>query len=109
MTDVQWLKKNPPIPQIIGVAMLAWALVPANPYGYYIFLRIVVFGIFAFLAIKANDLKLVGWVWVLAITAIVYNPIIRVHLNRDIWSVVNVATIVLLIATVFVLREETHG
>ena len=107
MTHVQWLKKNPPIPQIVGIAMLAWALVPANPYGYYILLRIVVCGIFAFLALKAHELKQEGWVWVLSITAVVYNPIFQVHLNRQIWFVVNVATIGLLIATVFVLREKS--
>ena len=107
MTDVQWLKKNPPVAQIVGVAMLAWALVPANPYGYYILLRIVLCGIFVFLAVKAHGLKQVGWVWVLAIAAVVYNPIVRVHLNREIWSVVNLATIGLLIATVFVLRKKT--
>ena len=106
MTDVQWLKKSPPIPQIVGVAMLAWALVPTNLYSYYILLRIVLCGIFVFLAIKAHELKQVGWVWVLAITAVVYNPIVRVHLNREIWSIVNVATIGLLIATVFVLKEK---
>lgn len=75
--------------------------------GYYILLRIVVCGIFVFLAMKAHDLKHAGWVWVLSITAVVYNPIVQVHLNRQVWSVVNVATIGLLIATVFVLREKT--
>lgn len=107
MTDVQWLKENPPIPQIVGVAMLAWALVPANPYGYYILLRIVLCGICVFLAVKAYELKQVGWVWVLAITAVVYNPIVRIHLNREIWSVVNLATIGLLVATVFALRKKS--
>ncbi|MBU1425285.1 MAG: hypothetical protein KKH12_07545 [Gammaproteobacteria bacterium] len=107
MTDVQWLKKSLPIPQIVGVALLAWALVPTNPYDYYIFLRIVLCGIFVFLAIKAHELKQAGWVWALAITAVVYNPIVRIHLNREIWSVVNFATIGLLIATVFVLRGKS--
>lgn len=107
LTDTHWLKKHPPIAQIVGVAMLAWALVPANPYGYYVLLRIVLCGIFAFLAVKAHELKQIGWVWVLAITAVVYNPIVRVHLNREIWSVVNLVTIGLLIATVFAVRKKT--
>lgn len=65
MTDIERLKKNPPVAQILGVVMLAWALVPANPCGYYILLRIVLCGIFVFLAVKAHELQLVGWVWVL--------------------------------------------
>jgi hypothetical protein len=107
MADAQWVKKHPPIAQIVGVAMLAWALVPANPYGYYILLRIVLCGIFVFLAVKAHEQKQVGWVCVLTIAAVVYNPIFRVHLNRVIWTVVNLVTIVLLIATVFALRRKT--
>jgi hypothetical protein len=34
--------------------------------------------------------------WVLGALAIVYNPIFRIHMNREFWSVVNVTTIVLL-------------
>lgn len=107
MIDTQWLKENPPIPQIVGVVMLGWALIPANPYGYYILLRIVLCGIFVFLAVKAHELKRIGWIWVLSITAVLYNPIVRFHLSRESWSVVNLATIGLLIATVFVLRKRT--
>ena len=29
------------LPQVIGIAMLLWALNPENPYGYYVLLRIV--------------------------------------------------------------------
>jgi len=67
--------------------MLLWAFNPTNPYGYYILLRRVVCGIFAFLAVRAFRQKLEGWVWIMGITAAIYNPIIRVYLTREIWSV----------------------
>jgi len=101
-----WLKKNPPVAQIIGVIMLAWALIPANPYGYYILLRFVVCGVFIYLAVKAYELKKIGWVWALGITAAIYNPVLRTHLTREIWSLVNIATIALLIVTVWVLHKK---
>jgi hypothetical protein len=88
--------------------MLLWALNPENPYGYYILLRWVCCGIFAYLAIQALEREKQGWVWVLGITAVVYNPIIRVHLTREIWSVVNVATIVAAVASVFVLKAANE-
>lgn len=106
MTDTQAQKNEIPIAQVIGIGMLLWALVPANPYGYYILLRIVICGIFVYLAVRAFDLRKFGWVWALAITAAIYNPIIRVHLTREIWSVVNIATIVVLAATILVLRKK---
>lgn len=103
--------KSLPIAQVVGIAMLAWALVPTNPYGYYLLLRVVICGICAYLAFAAYERQQVGWVWVLAITAIVYNPFVRVHLTREIWSVVNVATIIILGLTILTLnrpREEVR-
>jgi len=84
--------------------MLLWALNPDNPYGYYILLRWVSCGVFAFLASKALGAEQQGWVWMLGITAAVYNPIFRVHLTREIWSVVNVSTIAIAVASVFALK-----
>jgi FtsH-binding integral membrane protein len=96
------------IPQVVASALLLWALKPDNPYGYYILLRWVCCAAFAYLAIQALAHEKQGWVWVLGVTAVVYNPIIRVHLTRGIWSVINVATIVVAVASIFVLKVE-HG
>ena len=39
------------------------------------------------------------------VTAVIYNPIVRIHLTREIWTAVNVVTIVLLGMTIVVLRK----
>jgi hypothetical protein len=64
--------------------MLLLALDPGNPYGYYILLRWVCCGIFAYLAYHTLEQEQLGWTWVLGITAVVYNPIVRVHLTREV-------------------------
>ena len=92
------------IPQLIACLMLLWALIPVNPYGYYILLRLVCCGIFAYLAYQAFIQEQQGWTWVLGITAVLYNPVIRIHLNREIWSVINVATITIAVASIFVIK-----
>ena len=92
--------------QAIATAMLLWALNPENPYGYYILLRWVCCAIFAYLAIQAIAQEKQGWVWVLGVTAVVYNPIFRIHLTREIWSVINIASIIVAIASIFILRVE---
>jgi hypothetical protein len=94
------------IPQFIATLMLLWALNPENPYGYYILLRLVCCAIFAFLTLQALAQDKQGWAWTLGITAVVYNPIIRIHLTREIWSVINVVTIFIALATIFVLKSE---
>ena len=81
-----------PYPQYIATGLVLWALLPINPYGYYTFLRIVVTGIATLLAVRAFSSDKHGWTWVMALTAAAYNPIFPVHLTREIWSGVNVAT-----------------
>ena len=94
------------IPQAIIILMLLLALNPDNPYGYYILLRWVCCAIFVFLALHALALEKIGWVWVFGVTAAIYNPILRVPGTREMWSVVNLATIGLAIVSVFVLKND---
>jgi len=84
--------------------MLLRALDPENPYAYYILLRWVCCGVFAYLAFQAVDQEKQAWVWVLGITALVYNPIFRVHLNRELWSIINVVTIGIGVVSIFALK-----
>ena len=86
--------------------MLLWALSPENPYGYYILLRWICCAAFAYLAVQALAQEKEGWVWILGVTAAVYNPIIRINLGREVWSVINVVTIAIAIVSLFVLRVK---
>jgi hypothetical protein len=97
------------IPQAIVVAMLLWAIVPSNPYGYYTLLRLVCCGVFFFLALRAARLSRDGWAWILGGAAIVYNPVLRVHLTREVWTLVNLATIGIAVASVFALDAVETG
>ena len=94
------------IPQAIAGLMLAWALNPANPYGYYILLRIVCCAVCAYLAVAAASTGKTQWSWTLGILAVIYNPIMRIHLTRDIWSVVNVITVIILAVSIVQLGRK---
>lgn len=96
------------MPQTIAILMLLWALNPDNPYGYYMLLRIAICAICAFLAFRAYEIGNDRWVWILGVTAVVYNPIVRIHLTREIWSVVNITTVVVLALTFGTLRTRTN-
>ena len=43
---------------------------------------------------------------VLGVTAAIYNPILRVHATCEIWSIVNLITIGLTLASIFVLNSD---
>jgi hypothetical protein len=95
------------IPQAIAGVMLLWALNPENPYGYYILLRWVCCAVFTYLALKAHGQGKESWVWVFGVAAAIYNPIIRVHLTRGIWSVLNIAGVIVATLSVFELKSES--
>lgn len=97
------------IPQVICVLMLLWALNPNNPYAYYTLLRWVCCGVFAYLAYQSFEQKKQGLMWLLGITALIYNPIFRVHLNRELWSVVNVVSIGIAVTSVFAFKVKKGG
>lgn len=92
------------IPQLIASVMLLWALNPDNPYGYYILLRWVCCAVFSYLAFQALAQEQQGWVWVLGVTAVIYNPIIRVHLSREVWSVINIVTIGIAVSSIVAIK-----
>ncbi len=94
------------IPQTVASVMLLWALNPENPYDYYIVLRLVCCAAFTYLALKAHAQGKEGWVWVIGVMAVIYNPIIRIHLTREIWSAINIATLVVVISSIFVIRAS---
>lgn len=92
------------ITQAVISVMLLWALNPDNPYSYYVLLRWACCGIFAYLTFCAAMQEKKGWLWILGITAIVYNPIIPIHLTRDIWQIINIVTIGIAVTSIFVLK-----
>ena len=96
------------IPQAIVILLLLLALNPDNPYGYYIFLRWVCCAAFVYLSIQALALEKSGWVWILGVTAVIYNPIFRVTGTREMWFFINLATIGLAVAAIFVLKHDKN-
>ena len=78
-----------------SMVALGVALLPL-PYAYYMLLRVAMCGVFAYLAYTASQSNEQGLAWVLGITAAIYNPFAPLHLGREVWTVVNLATIALL-------------
>ncbi len=87
------------LPQVLAVVLLAGALLFDNPYGYYILLRWICCAVFIFLAVRAIQAQVTEWAWVLGVLAGLYNPLIKVPLGRDLWELVNAATLLILAAT----------
>jgi hypothetical protein len=93
---------------LIPTGMLLLALFPL-PYGYYTLLRIVIFGVAVWTALIAYDIKKMWAVWLFGFVAVLFNPFIPIRLDRNIWAVIDVATALLFLCTVFYKPRANHG
>lgn len=91
------------IVKVIAIIMLFWALAD-NPYGYYQILCWVVVGVTGYSAYLAYKQGKNVWTWVLAITAILFNPIAPIYLDREIWSMLDVIVAVIIFISIFKLK-----
>ena len=71
------------------------------PYGYYVLMRWIVTPVFIYLAIQSYKAKREAWTWIFAVMAGLYNPLISVHLGRDIWIIANVLSIIVILLSIF--------
>ena len=83
---------------VMMMVMLGIALLPIRYYGYYVLLKIVICGGCAFLAAIAYGDGRKHLVWFMGGLAVLYNPIIRFPPGRELWIVINILTIIVLIA-----------
>jgi hypothetical protein len=76
---------------LVPAVALLIALAPL-PYGYYTLMRIVVCGAAGFLAYSeySETGSASFWVFLMGGLAVLFNPIIPIHLGREIWVPVDV-------------------
>lgn len=82
------------LPEAAAVILAVIALRKGNPYGYYVFLRWMTCPIFVWITWKAYSR---GYGLLLAIAAgilaVLFNPVLRVMLDRGKWEIINIAMI----------------
>lgn len=76
---------------LIPVAALIAALLPLH-YGYYLLLRVVVFFAAAILAFNEYQFmqSVSGWLVGLIAIAVLWNPLLPVHISREAWVVLDI-------------------
>jgi len=99
-------KHFPPttIPVLISILMLFAGIPKFFPYGYYTLLRFVVCGTGGYIAYFAfeEEKRFIGFLSILV--ALLFNPIIPIHLAKDVWVVIDFITTIFFAITIFTLR-----
>ena len=99
------LEKRPHlIPAIIAALILLGAL-GRWPYGYYQILRFVVCGVSAYVAYVAYDWQKVWATWLFGIIAILFNPLVTVHLSKDLWQPIDFVCACIFFIAAFALKK----
>ena len=95
-----------PIAIIYAVAALLALGAAPLPYGYYMFLRLVAcaaFGLAAFISYQRKA-KILPFAY--GALALLFNPIFKVHLPKETWAAVDVASALFLALTAKRIRTE---
>lgn len=73
-----------------AAAMLFLGALPL-PYGYYMLLRIVACGAFAYACFIAYGNRASALPWAYGLFAVLFNPIAPIHLAKGAWMLVDIA------------------
>jgi hypothetical protein len=89
--------------------MLLLAIPPIWPYGYYMFLRLVVCGAAVFIAYKAYEQRKQVLAYTAGLLALLFNPVIPVHLNKEMWAIIDLITAIIVFVSIWFLKEINNN
>ena len=88
-------------------AILLVAAIAQLPYGYYTFVRIVTCGCAALLAVvgfRERPKNVQAWSILLSLIAVLFNPIVPIHLDRSAWFYLDLGTAGVFVAHLIFVR-----
>ena len=85
---------------VVAILLLTWALTKL-PYNYYILLRWITFIYACYSAYLTYNVQPEGWFVTYLFIALLFNPLIPPRFDRTIWDLIDVATAVYIIVSIF--------
>ncbi len=92
----------------IILAILFFICLADLPYGFYQFVRFAALVGFAILAYKANDKENKTEMIIYICLAVLFQPLIKISLGREIWNVVDVIVGLALLVSIFIIPKSTN-
>lgn len=75
------------------------------PYGFYQFVRFSALAGFAILAYQANEKKNKAEMIIYVCLAILFQPLLKISLGREVWNVVDIIVGIGLIVSIFIKKK----
>lgn len=95
-------------PSIIAGVLLLLAIPPIWPYGYYIFLRWVIFIASIIVAWGFYKSKLTAWTFIFGAIAFLFNPIAPIYLSKSSWVAIDFITATLFFLSAYSIRQKNE-
>lgn len=89
----------------IILAILFFICLADLPYGYYQFVRFAALIGFVFLSYQSYKRNDKSFAFIYATLAVLFQPLIKISLGREIWNVVDIIVGIGLIITIFLKRK----
>jgi hypothetical protein len=102
-----WLSARPHFVPCVIAALSAFIAVADLPYGYYTLTRLVVCATAVFVLVVAARSGQMWAVWACSILALLFNPILPVHLTKGLWQPLDFIAGAMLVTAAFVIRSKT--
>lgn len=97
--NIKWL--------CIASGILLLLAIPSGwPYGYYIFLRWLIFISSIVMASGFNKARLTGWVFVFGALAFLFNPILPIYLNKSSWVAIDLIAAMFFFLSAYSIKEK---
>jgi hypothetical protein len=93
----------------LGLVLLPLAVSGKHPYGFYILLRWIACAVFAYSAFAAHRLERPLWTWLFAVEAMLFNPFVRIHFQRETWQTLDWLAIASVIVAAAMFRKELRA
>ncbi len=93
----------------IILAILFFVCLADMPYGYYQLVRFLAMAGFSVLAYNANEQGQKTGAIIYVCLAILFQPLIKIALGRELWNVVDVFVGIGLIATIFISPKSSKS
>lgn len=96
--------------RLAAFLLLAWAL-DYHPNGFYILLRLMIFGIsiaMAYFSYLAAGNSKNTWCWAYIWIAVLFNPIFQVNLSREVWQAIDKAVAGMMIISLLFQSRSTN-
>jgi len=108
-TARDFLVRRPHLIPASIAAMMLLAAVGKWPYAYYQVMRWAVCAAGVFVAYKGWMFKRAWALWVFGLVAVLFNPLLPIHLKRETWAAIDVLAAAIFVVGVVLLRRPITG